>query len=107
MSLIDAIVYLLLGLGAAAMLVACAGLLLARDLFDRLHFTAPATLGTILIVAALWVREGPSLIGLKGLTVAALVLVGSPLATHALARAARIADHGDWRPRPGEEVDPP
>ena len=107
MSLADAIVYLLIGLGAAVMLVASAGLLLARDFLDRLHFTAPATLGTILIVAALWVREGPSLIGLKGLAVAALVLIGSPLATHALARAARIADHGDWRPRPEEEVGSP
>ena len=47
--------------GAASLIVAGAGLALARDFFDRLHFSAPATLGTILIVAALSAREGPSL----------------------------------------------
>ena len=105
MSVADAFVYLLIGLGAASLLVACAGLVLARDFFDRLHFSGPATLGTILIVAALWAREGPSLIGLKGVAMAAIVIVGSPLVTHALARAARIAEHGDWRAGDGETVE--
>lgn len=105
MSVGDAFVYLLVGLGAASLLVACAGLVLARDFFDRLHFSAPATLGTILIVAALWAREGPSLIGWKGVATAAIVIVGSPLVTHALARAARIAERGDWRAGEDETVE--
>jgi len=105
MSVADAFVYLLIGLGAASLLVACAGLVLARDFFDRLHFSGPATLGTIMIVAALWVREGPSLIGLKGVAMAAIVIVGSPLVTHALARAARIAERGDWRAGDDETVE--
>jgi len=105
MSVADAFVYLLIVLGAASLIVACAGLALARDFFDRLHFGAPATLGTILIVAALWAREGPSLIGLKGVATASIVIVGSPLVTHALARAARIAERGDWRAGEDEAVE--
>jgi monovalent cation/proton antiporter MnhG/PhaG subunit len=105
MSVGDAFVYLLIGLGAASLLVACAGLVLARDFFDRLHISAPATLGTIQIVAALWARVGPSLIGWKGVATAVIVIVGSPLVTHALARAARIAERGDWRAGEDETVE--
>jgi multisubunit Na+/H+ antiporter MnhG subunit len=106
-SAVDLVVYGLLALGAASELVACAGVLLARDTYDRLHFLAAATFGALPVIAAVLVREGPSLIGVKALLVGAVLLVGGPLLSHAASRAMRIAEHGDWRLQPGERADPP
>jgi multisubunit Na+/H+ antiporter MnhG subunit len=95
MSFRDVVVALLLGGAVAASLLSAAGVALMRTAFDRLHFVAPATLAAILIAAAIWVQEPASLISLKALTAAAIVLVSSPLLTHAIARALWIRDHGD------------
>jgi monovalent cation/proton antiporter MnhG/PhaG subunit len=101
----DACVYALLGLGVAAEVVACLGVLLMRGVYDRLHYVAPAPLGAVLIVAAIWVREGPSTIALEAALLAAFVLVSSPALAHATARAARISEHGDWRAQRGEGIE--
>jgi monovalent cation/proton antiporter MnhG/PhaG subunit len=102
-----AIAYVLLGSGVALELVAALGLVLMRDVYDRLHYLGPATVGALLIAAAVWVYQGPSQIALEATLVAVIVLVISPALTHGTARAARISEHGDWRPQRGEglEVD--
>jgi monovalent cation/proton antiporter MnhG/PhaG subunit len=105
MSLQDAVVYLLLGGGVACEVVACLGVVAMRDAYDRLHFVGPASLGAILIAGAIWARQGPSGIALKATVVAAFVLVASPTLAHATARAARIREHGDWRPQRGEGIE--
>jgi len=104
MSLGDALVALLLGLGVVLEALAALGLLLARDVFDRLHFLGPAALGSIPIAGAILVREGPSLIGLKALLVALALIVTSPLLASVIASAARIGVLGDWRRARGEGV---
>jgi multicomponent Na+:H+ antiporter subunit G len=96
----------LLALGVALEGLAVAGVLLMRDAYDRLHFLGPATLGALPLGAAVAVRAGPSLIALKALVVVAVLVVSSPLFAHALARAARLAEHGDWRRRQSEPVEP-
>lgn len=101
----DVAVDALLVLGLAAEAIACAGLVLARDAYARLHFLAPSTLGALLVVAAVLVREGPSLISTKALLVGAILLAAAPLLTHATARALRIAEHGDWRAGTDEPAD--
>jgi multisubunit Na+/H+ antiporter MnhG subunit len=93
----DVVVYGLIALALLCVLVASAGLLSARTAFDRLHFVAPATLAAILFAGAVFAREGPSLIAIKGGLLVAVLLVGAPLTTHAIARSARIAERGDWR----------
>ena len=105
MSVEDAAVYALVAAALVAAAISCAGLLLARDPFDRLHFVSPASLAAILLAVAILVREGPTLIALKGGVLVAVVLIGSPLATHATARAARIAERGDWRPGSDEPIE--
>jgi multicomponent Na+:H+ antiporter subunit G len=98
----------LLWLGVAVVLLSCAGMLLMRDVLDRLHFTAPATtLGPVLIAVAVVLRESFSATGLKTVLVAALLIGVNPVLTHATARAARIRRLGDWKPAPGEEVERP
>jgi multisubunit Na+/H+ antiporter MnhG subunit len=104
MSVGDVLVALLLGLGVLLEALAALGLLLARDVFDRLHFLGPATLGSIPIAGAVLVREGPSLIGLKALLVASALTVTSPLLASVIASAARIGVLGDWRRAHGEGV---
>jgi multisubunit Na+/H+ antiporter MnhG subunit len=101
----DAIVYGLLGLGVAAELVACLGVVTVRDVYDRLHFLAPAALGAILVAAAVWVREGPSFISLKATLLAAFLLFASSALAHGTARAARISQFGDWRPQEDEGLE--
>lgn len=101
----DAVVYLLLGAGVAIELVCCLGVLVMAGVYDRLHYLAPAAVGAILIVASIWVREGPSTIALEGTLVAAFILFAGPGLAHGVARAARISEHGDWRPQRGEGIE--
>lgn len=94
----DVIVAVLLGLGVAAALLSCAGVLLMRDALDRLHFTAPAaTVSPVLFAAAVLVEEPLTSAGVKAVIVALIVLVTTPVLTHATARAARVREYGEWK----------
>lgn len=85
----------LLALGIGVTVLCCLGVLLARDVYARLHYAAPAgTLGALLISAAIVVNEAFSQAGIKALILLGILLVTSPLLTHATARAARIRAHG-------------
>jgi monovalent cation/proton antiporter MnhG/PhaG subunit len=101
----DALVYILLTVGVGTELIACLGVAVMRDAYDRLHYLAPSALGAVLIVAAIWVREGPSMIALKATLLAAFLLMASPSLAHVTSRAARIHDRGDWRPLSDERIE--
>jgi monovalent cation/proton antiporter MnhG/PhaG subunit len=101
----DAVVYALLVIGVGTELIACLGVAVMRDAYDRLHYLAPSALGALLIAAAVWVREGPSMISLKASLLAAFLLIASPSLAHVTSRAARIHDRGDWRPRSDERIE--
>jgi monovalent cation/proton antiporter MnhG/PhaG subunit len=105
MSVRTILVDVLLALGVGVELIACLGVVAMRDVYDRLHFLAPSALGGILIAAAVLVREGPSMIGLKGLLLAAFLLATSPILAHVTSRAARINQNGDWMPQRGERIE--
>jgi multisubunit Na+/H+ antiporter MnhG subunit len=100
-----AIGYVLLGSGVSLEVIAAVGLVAMRGAYDRLHFIGPATLGALLVAVAMWVYRGPSLIALEAGLVALIVLVISPALAHGTARAARIAEHGDWRPQRDEGIE--
>jgi multicomponent Na+:H+ antiporter subunit G len=94
----DVIVAVLLGLGVAAALLSCVGVLVMRNALDRLHFTAPAsTVSPVLFALAVLVEEPLSSAGVKAVLVAALIIITTPVLTHATARAARVRDHGRWK----------
>ena len=105
MSVRDAVVYALLATGVGLELLAVAGVAAMADVYDRLHFLAPSALGGIPIAAAVLVARGPSLIGLKAIVLVAILLVSSPILVHATARVARIAEQGDWRAGPEEDIE--
>jgi multicomponent Na+:H+ antiporter subunit G len=83
----DAIVWGLVGAGVALSLLASLGVLLMRDALDRLHYAGPAALGAALLCSAVLAQGGWSLIGLRAILLAALVLVTAPVLAHATARA--------------------
>ncbi len=99
----EVIVAVLLGLGVATVALSCAGVLLMRDALDRLHFTAPAsTLAPVLFAAAVLVEEPLSAASLKSVLVALIVIVTTPVLTHATARAARVRACDGWKVLPDE-----
>lgn len=75
-----------------------------RDL-DRLHFLSPLTAIAVPAVgAAIVVEHSPiSISGAKVLIIFVVLLVSGPVTSHALARAERIRDTGDWRPSEKEK----
>jgi multicomponent Na+:H+ antiporter subunit G len=81
--------------GVAIELLCCIGVLVMRGAYARLHYTAPAGVGALLIAIAVVVRQGFSLIGNKALLVGVFVLVTAPVLSHVTARAARIRELSD------------
>jgi multicomponent Na+:H+ antiporter subunit G len=92
----DVIVWVLLCVGVAAQLSGVLGVLVATSVFDRLHFTGPASIfGPSCLALAVVIDEGPlSQAGLKSILVALLLLTLSPVLVHATARAAYVREHG-------------
>jgi multicomponent Na+:H+ antiporter subunit G len=105
-SLETVVIAVLLTLGVGIAVLSCLGVALTKDPFDRLHFVAPAsTLGPIAIAAAIVVRERLAVGGIKSILVALLLVVSSPVLTHATARAARVRQFGHWRALDDELVE--
>jgi monovalent cation/proton antiporter MnhG/PhaG subunit len=99
----DILVAVLLILGVGIELVCCLGVLVMRGVYDRLHYTGPASFGAVLIVAAVVIREGLlSQIGAKAVLIAVVLLVVSPVLVHATARAARLRERGELQAQPNE-----
>jgi monovalent cation/proton antiporter MnhG/PhaG subunit len=100
----NAIVDVLLGLGVAAELVCVLGVVVARTVFDRLHYAAAATaVGPFLILAALLVREELSTQTFEAIAAVALLFFANPVLVHATARAARRMDYGGVAALPEEK----
>jgi monovalent cation/proton antiporter MnhG/PhaG subunit len=82
--------HVLLWAGVACELVCVLGLLLMRRALDRLHFAAASTtVGVVLIVAAVLVRESFGQSGINAIVVGAVLLFVSPVLAHATARVAQ------------------
>ena len=84
-------VHVLVWTAVATELVCCIGIVAARNVFARLHYSAAAsTLGPTLVAVAIAVEEGVrSIAAAAALVVAVLLLLGGPAVTIATARAAR------------------
>ncbi len=100
----------LLVLGVGTELACCVGVLVMRGVYDKLHYTAPATtLGALAIAGAVLLRTSLVQFGIKALLVALALLITNPVLTHATARAARIRRFGAWtiQEEEDEEVERP
>jgi multicomponent Na+:H+ antiporter subunit G len=96
----------LLGVAVLAVLISCLGMLVMRDALDQLHFTAPAaTIAPVAVALAVLVEEPLSSAGVKAVLVAVILVLTTPVLSHATARAARIREHGEWKVLPHELED--
>ena len=106
MLVVDILSFVLLLAGGALVLVGGVGLLRFPDFYTRLHAASVTeTLALTLIMFGLFLQAGANLIGLKLALVFIFMLLTGPVATHALARAAR---HGRLAPllAPAEADEP-
>jgi len=80
----------LVGLAVAGELLCCVGLIVMRNIYDRLHYaTAATTVPPFLLAAAVIVEEDWTQPGINALVVAAALFLMNPVLAHATARAAR------------------
>ncbi|HFC04142.1 MAG TPA: sodium:proton antiporter [Rhizobiales bacterium] len=81
-----------LGSGSFFYIVGSIGLLRMPDVFTRMHATSVSdTFGAFLMLIGMLLQAGLSLVSLKLIVIIAIILYTGPVATHALARAARHA----------------
>ena len=90
------LVALLLGVGVAIQLLCVLGLLAMDNVFDRLHYLAPALLGSLAFTIAIGVREGTGQLTIKAALVFVLLAISGPILAHATARAARVRQFEGW-----------
>jgi multicomponent Na+:H+ antiporter subunit G len=73
--------------GVAVLAFACLGVVVMPGALARLHYVSVGSLGVVLVVAAVVVDDGASLISIKALTVGVFLVVTSPVLAHVGARA--------------------
>lgn len=94
-------VWFLLALAVAACFISALGIALFRDIYARLHYLGLASnIGVVCIVAAIFVQKGLSQSSGEAALAALVVVVTSPVITHAIARAAYIREFGDLELEP-------
>lgn len=98
-------IWVLLAVGVAAFLLTAIGMLLARDVYERIQYTYPAaTIGIAAIVAAIVIHKSISQAGIKAILTCLVVFWMSPALSHATARAGRVRRFGHWTPGDKENI---
>jgi monovalent cation/proton antiporter MnhG/PhaG subunit len=95
----------LLALAVAITLASVLGMMRMRDPYQRMHYIAPpASLSAIFITVAIFLQQGMKPESFKAGFVVLTLVAMNAVVTHTAARAFRIAETKDWRPKEGEEV---
>ena len=103
--LADVLGWACLAAGSLFVLAGGIGMLRLPDFFTRLHAAGVTdTLGAALILAGLATQVSPGLVTVKLVLIMALLVLTSPTATHALAKASL---HGGLRPGVAQRGEPP
>ena len=96
--LLDVLSWILLVSGALACVVGGVGLLRMPDFYTRIHAASVSdAVGAGLILAGLLLQADSALVALKLVVVGLLIFFTSPVATHALARAALHRGLEPWK----------
>ncbi len=79
--------------GVAVEIACCLGLLLSRNVYARIHFMGPATIvAPVCIAVAVLIAEGLGQASIKAMIIALILIVTSPILSHATARMAYAAE---------------
>jgi len=90
MSAHDLAIDVLIGAAVAGELLCCVGLVVMRDVYDRLHYAMAATaVPPFLIAAAVVVEEDWTQPGINAFLIAVALFVVGPVIAHATARVVR------------------
>jgi multisubunit Na+/H+ antiporter MnhG subunit len=73
--------------GVAVLAFACLGVVVMPGALARLHYVTVGSLGAVLVVAAVVVDRGASLITVKALTIGVFMVATNPVLGHVGARA--------------------
>ncbi len=88
MTAADIVSAVFLGVGTAAVLLSCLGVLAGRNAYARLHYLGPAVIvGATACVLAVIAEDGLSQSGIKAILMLVVLLVIAPILSHATARA--------------------
>jgi monovalent cation/proton antiporter MnhG/PhaG subunit len=99
------VIDVLVAAGVIGELLCCLGLLLMRNVFDRLHYVmASTTVPPFLIAAAVVVDEDWTQPGINALLIAVALFLINPVLATATARAARARRFGKVEARPEERT---
>lgn len=99
----DLAIDVLVAAGVVGELLCCLGLVLMRNVFDRLHYAmASTTVPPFLIAAAVVVEEDWTQPGINALLIAVALFLINPVLANATARAARARHFGQVEARPEE-----
>ena len=102
---LDIVVAVLLVIGFLSFIITAIGLLIDRDVYNRVQYTYPgSTVGVVSITAALLIHEGFSQAGMKSVFIGLILFWTNPILSHATARAARIRRKDQWPPAPDEHI---
>ena len=102
--LVNGLAGLLIVAGCGFFLAGTVGLLRLPDFYCRLHATTKCDpVGTVLILTGAGILSGPDGGAVRIIALIALIVITSPTAGHALARAGWHAGHLPWTRKPPHE----
>lgn len=92
------VVDVLLTLAVLIVLASSVGILVMPDVYQKLHYVTPiSVVAPLLVGVAVLIQSGWSTRSAQTWLALLLVVVASPVLSHATIRAARIRETGDWR----------
>jgi monovalent cation/proton antiporter MnhG/PhaG subunit len=96
----------LLGVVVLSCWLGSVGMLRMREPMQGLHYLSlPACVGSVALVAAVFVQTGNSQASWKTVLICLVLLAINSVVAHATARAFRTRALGHWEPRPGDGVE--
>ena len=94
---------ILLSLAVGLALICASGLLVVRDVYQRMHFSSPITSWCIgLIAIAVWIEDHDPQARGKVIAVMLILFLMNSVLTHATARAVRVRREREWSARDQE-----
>jgi multisubunit Na+/H+ antiporter MnhG subunit len=95
----DVLADVLLGLAVAIVLASTVGLVVMRDVYQKLHFVTPiALVAPVIVGLAVLAQSGLTENTAQTWLALVFIVIAGPFLSHATIRAARIREKGDWRP---------
>ena len=95
----------LLWVGVVTVFLCCIGVLITRDVFQRMHYlSVVATVSAACILVAVALQEGWGQAFIKTALVFTVLLFINAVLTHATSRAARVRQLGHWMPDPDAPI---